>query len=336
MQTVQTVLSHYALGGGGVHGVTVEPVTGGWSGGQIWRVTDGVGGSFCLRQWPVEHPTVERLRLIHAVLLHVAKALPIVASPLRTTTGGTFVEHAGHLWELTTWRPGAADFHIRPSTARLRAAMCALATFHNLAATFERRAGFAPAVRERVDRLVALERGGFTAIERSVAKLLGNELDNRAWRMVELLKLKLQQPSLAAPLAGIGELPLQPAIRDIHHEHVLFTGDEVTGLIDFGALRIDTPLTDVARLMGSLVGEDRELQAAALNAYGELRPLSADDCRIVQLLDEAGVVLAAVNWLNWLYVERRDMGAEGPIARRLDEIIQRLQSKEFCSTIVTG
>jgi homoserine kinase type II len=142
--------------------------------------------------------------------------------------------------------------------------------------------------------------------------------------MVDRLKQVLRQPSLVGPLAAIGELRLQPAIRDIHDEHVLFTGDEVTGLIDFGALRIDTPLTDVARLMGSLVGSNYEQQQAALNHYAELRPLTEEDRRTIQLLDNAGVILSAANWLTWLYVERRDMGESQPIARRLDRLIQRL------------
>lgn len=53
------------------------------------------------------------------------------------------------------------------------------------------------------------------------------------------------------PLADVS-FRLQPCIRDIWHDHVLFDGDRVTGLIDFGAMQIDTPATDIARLVGSL------------------------------------------------------------------------------------
>lgn len=322
-QAIQSVLSHYAVADGGVQRFAAEPISSGWSGAQVWRVTEREGGFFCLRKWPEEHPTIERLRMIHAVLLHVAAGLPAVAYPLRTTRGQTIVEHGGHFWELTTWRTGTADFRVNPSRARLRSAMRSLATFHNLAAGYEHQLGPAPAVRERVEGLTALEEGGFAAIERAVLRPLGNSLDDRVPRLLELLREALSRPSLKIPLAAIGKLPLLPAIRDIHHEHVLFTGDEVTGIIDFGALRIDTPLTDVARLVGSLVGGGRELEAAALSAYAECRQLSEGDCQIVRLLDTAGIILSGMNWLNWLYVERRDMGDENAIARRLDEIIQR-------------
>ena len=112
-QPVQAVLSHYALGGGGVRDLAVDPISGGWSSSHVWRITAASSEPYCLRQWPQEHPTVERLNLIHGVLLAVAGGLPIVAVPLRTVAGQTFLQQAGHLWELTTWRPGVADFHAR-------------------------------------------------------------------------------------------------------------------------------------------------------------------------------------------------------------------------------
>ena len=48
---------------------------------------------------------------------------------------------------------------------------------------------------------------------------------------------------------------------------------------------------------------------------------------MIGLLDESGLVLGALNWLIWLYVERRDMGPMEPIVRRLDEMLQRLESR---------
>jgi Ser/Thr protein kinase RdoA (MazF antagonist) len=164
-------------------------------------------------------------------------------------------------------------------------------------------------------------------IEHSVRTPLGNEIDDRAVRLWAIAGHALQRRSFAEALAAAPQLILQPAIRDVHHEHVLFTGDEVTGLIDFGALRIDTPLADVARLVGSLVGDDQEARTFAFDAYSERRPLGEMDRRLIDVLDESSVVLGAMNWLTWLYVERRDMGAVGPIVTRLDQILSRLESR---------
>jgi Phosphotransferase enzyme family len=203
--------------------------------------------------------------------------------------------------------------------------MRVLARFHELAARYEQRQGNAPAIVDRQRQLAGMREKGFALIERALGEPLRNEIDNRATRLFAVAGEAMQSPSLAESLATAPELMLQPAIRDIHHDHVLFTGDEVSGLIDFGAMRIDTPLTDLARLVGSLVGDDQEARRLAVDAYSELRPLNHEERRLVDVLDESGVVLGALNWLMWLYVERRDMGPVGPIVKRLDELLARAE-----------
>jgi len=270
----------------------------------------------------------ERLGFIHAVLNHVAAKMPVVPSPFRPAAGGTFVECAGRLWELTAWMPGQADYHERPNRQRLAAAMHVLARFHQLAAEVDRRRDVPPVLLERQQLRQRLLRGGLTEIEEALRHPSHPDIDRLAARLFPCARQAIRSPRLA-PLA---EKPLkrdlQPAIRDIHDGHVLFTGDEVTGLIDFGAMRLDTPLADVARLVGSLAEDDREARSAALAAYAELRPLTVDDRRLIDLLDESGVVLGALNWLIWLYVERREMGPAAPIAARLSRLLTRLENRQ--------
>ena len=102
----------------------IEPLAnaGGWSGSRLWRITcvgqrflsariHGRQGclSLCLRRWPREHPTKERLRLIHDVLKIVAAHFADLGCPLSARSGETFVEHGGYLWELTELAAGRAD-----------------------------------------------------------------------------------------------------------------------------------------------------------------------------------------------------------------------------------
>src|SRR5690606_11839002 len=109
---------------------------GGFSGAQFWRF-QSPAGRLCLRRWPVEHPNLERLQFIHAVLAHVhQRGFRLIPVPLPTQSGGTYVQHAGHLWELTPWMPGRADYHNRPALQKLEAALRALAAFHQAAASF--------------------------------------------------------------------------------------------------------------------------------------------------------------------------------------------------------
>lgn len=320
-----------------------EPLlnAGGWSGSQIWRLT--VRGQFansstcgrvlCLRRWP-ESTARDRLLLIHYVLTQVAaRGIDFVPVPIATlATGATFVEDGGHYWELTPWLPGAADFREQPTRPRLAAAMVALGRFHVAAAEIGDKGQVtgdrpAPAVLERLELVERLLAGELSRIVQACKQSLSRELDNRAGRILALAAGKL--PPLVDPLRAAAHvaLPLSPAIRDVHHQHVLFTGDRVTGLVDFGALRIDTPLADVARLVGSLAGDDQAARQFALESYDSLRPLSRQDREVIDLLDRANVGLSGLNWLRWLYLERRDMGPLPPIVRQLDDIVTRLAAR---------
>ena len=103
----------------------IEPLggAGGFSGSKFWRI-DAPRGGLCLRQWPLEHPSPERLELIHTVLRHAVdngfRRLPL---PIASIGGTTWVEHFGRLWELAPWMPGEIDRIAAPNPARVAAAL---------------------------------------------------------------------------------------------------------------------------------------------------------------------------------------------------------------------
>jgi homoserine kinase type II len=306
----------------------IEPIGagGGWSGSRLWRLEGPDGEPLCLRRWPHGHPSGQRLRFIHEVLARVvSRSLTIVPAPIATAKGDTFVEAAGHYWELTPWMPGMANFHLHPTRRRLESAMEALARFHEFAASIDPRHDQAPNLLDREAELAALRNGRLDEMEAAIARGLNVELDSRGQRVIAAARVRLANLETLVGDAVRQKLPLQPAIRDIHQEHILFTGEKVSGIIDFGALRIDTPLADIARLIGSLVGDDQEARRCALDAYAKLRPLRETDRQLIDLLDATGLVLGGLNWLKWLYLERREMGEIGRIVARLDQILARLE-----------
>ena len=65
----------------------------------------------------------------------------------------------------------------------------------------------------------------------------------------------------------------QYVLRDVHREHILFSKGQPAGLIDFDAVRVDTPSTDLARWVASFLGEnmdnDRVWDAALAGFRGE-------------------------------------------------------------------
>jgi len=334
----------------------VEPVPHpGFSGAQLWRILATQpaeelhmpSAMYVLRRWPAEHPSPERLAVVHELLKSVhANGFKIVPVPLPTFNGQTWVCHGGHLWELALWLPGQPDRHLPTPPGRLRAAFEALARFHELSARVHPghdpdggRSAPIPAVEERRRLAAAWQEGWQAALADAVAHGPGNMPQALGDLAREVLRLAFPLlPELATRLGAwrAYETPLSPAIRDLHREHVLFTGEQVTGLIDFGALRIDTPLTDVARLLGSLAGDDPTARTCALQAYAARRPLARSDHLLIDLLDQSNVVLGALNWLKWLYLERRQFPSWPAVIRRLEELVTRLGRIKLGRTAATS
>jgi len=121
-------------------------------------------------------------------------------------------------------------------------------------------------------------------------------------------------------------VPVQFCVCDVWHDHVLFSGDVITGLIDYDSAKPDNVAVDLARLLGSLVGDDADAFARGLAAYEEVRPLNADERRLVPLLDRTGVLIGITNWLRWLYFDGRVYDDRPAVARRLAALVTRAES----------
>lgn len=306
-------------------GVQFLAGAGGMSGARLWRLQTP-RGELALRRWPAEHPSPERLRLIHAVIRHAtARGCEFLAPPLPELSGETFVLHEGHLWELAPWLPGAADFHANRSAERLRAALTALARFHLAVESYSHPGvGPAPAVIERTAQCSDLLYGaGRIGLEIGFRRAS----DLAPWTQADVETIGRLVPVVAAQLAAVGSVtvPLIPCLRDVWHDHVLYWGERVTGLIDYGATRIDTVATDLTRLLGSLVGDDPHGWNEGLDAYQRVRPLAAHELALLPALDASGIVLACVNWIQWICVEGRTFA--GPAVQdRLAAVVARLRN----------
>src|SRR5262245_60527200 len=249
----RSVLSFYALDQRAVRQIEPLENAGGWSGSRLWRVTVGSGAFhsapivaplsaprplvgtgipapllgerlLCLRRWPKEHPPKLDLAVNHGLLRRIAASLPIVAYPLTTPGGQTYIEHDGHLWELTDWRPGKADYHVNPNRTRLRAAMHSLARFHELSA-LQSQSSNTSIPRAFFDRWRLgreMVGGGLATIERALASPLGDEIDLRAGRLLDLARKGLQtlsQNQSPVALEATAKLANFHVIRDVHHDH---------------------------------------------------------------------------------------------------------------------
>ena len=196
---------------------------GGFSGAEIWRVSTRSGG-FCLRRWPSEHPSQPQLAWIHQVLQHVAKRgfhkLPV---PRLSRQGSTVVVDQDRLWELTDWLPGQANFHSAPSKRKLEAALQALAEFHVRAATFEISQARPPGILQRRQQLEELQHGQAAHIfEAARQQTAWPELRDRAVRLRAAFDQSTGRIRQLLDWGAEQIVTLQPCIRDIWNDHVLF------------------------------------------------------------------------------------------------------------------
>jgi hypothetical protein len=297
---------------------------GGFSGARLWRV-DCRGGPLCLRAWP-EVMAADALTYLHRLIAQAnGCGLDFIPTIHAAVRGTTWIEHGGRLWELSSWQPGRADFLANPSLERLRAACAALARTHVAWSRFAGGCGVCPALLRRFARLREwreLIASGWRGPLQAPADEMLYPIACRAWTV--LVRHIHCVPPLLQPRMS-RETPLQPCLCDVWHDHLLFTGDTLTGLIDFGAVKMDHVAVDLARLLGSLVGDDREAWARGFVAYREFRSFTAEEELLAEALDRTGTILGAANWLVWLYRDRRVYEDVAGVARRLDALVTRME-----------
>jgi len=300
---------------------------GGFSGARIWRIRSA-RGLLCLRRWPQQHPPRHHLEFIQALLWHVDReGVDIVPVPIESNLRAGYVEHAGFFWELTPWMPGEADYREHPSATRLQAAMKARGRFHRAAATFplaETDPVRSPSIERRAGHIQNLKGDGIRRLGDSIDPDDSSEIASRARQILSLFPRAVDR--VESRLADVADLcvPLRPCIRDVWHRHVLFEGDEVSGLIDFGATRVETVATDVSRLLGSLAGDDPQSWQQGLDAYNEIFRLSDAEARLVEVLDMSSVLLSGITWIEWIFVEHRLFEDIDAVCDRLEENLVRL------------
>jgi len=294
---------------------------GGFSGSRIWRGVASDGREFCLKAHPPAADAGRLERVIHRWMAIARSAgLDFVPAVERTRDGRTVVETSGRAWEVTAWMPGRADFRDDATDARLFAAVAAVARLHE-AWAIDRGNAPCPAVERRWQALVDWEellssgwRPRFDADDsiRPHAEAAWNLLPSVLPGVWPPLMRWLRQP-----------VPTQPCLCDVWHDHILYDGDRVTGVIDYAAAKVDHVAVDLARLLGSLVPGDSERIEAGMRAYTAVRPLSHPE--LVPLLDWTGTIVAVVSWLRWLYREGRSFPNRTSIAERLAGLVRRLQ-----------
>lgn len=121
------------------------------------------------------------------------------------------------------------------------------------------------------------------------------------------------------------EVPLQACVRDLWHAHLLFQDDAVSGIVDFGSMQVDCVCADLVRLLGTMVDSSVSKWRIGLDAYQHLRPLTANERRMMVAYDISSILLSSVQWLRWMCDEQRSFEDTELVSHRLQSLLTRLR-----------
>lgn len=319
-------------------GTRVEPELAalhqGFSGARVWSVQTTTG-RYAVRWWPSGW-SLARLSGLHQLLRSLHQAgLSYIAVPLPNQRGETLMQWGDQYVQVEPWLPGETDR--APGASRRAAAMEALARWHQAAAQYRplspHQAWFAvrppqpaPAVLERRQRLRQLQAEHLRRAAEQAVHRAGPEARALIERMTTRILQQAEPVLKELDIAASWTVSVQPVLRDIWREHVLFTGDAVSGLIDPSACRTDTVAADLSRLLGSWWGRDISAWTEALAQYQKHRSLTAAERNLIPILHHSGVLLSGVTWLEWLGPEQRFSPNDPRVLRRLQDILEGWES----------
>ncbi|MDM4014149.1 phosphotransferase [Roseiconus lacunae] len=319
---------------------------GGLSGGTVFRCIERkhfvglsdpaiAAPSFALKCWPAG-TSIRRVTQIHRVVSELANRNPIVPQYRRALNGQTLVaDQDNRLWELATWMKGQpivpeADSTLIQQGARaiglVHRTLRELETWPSPSGTLSPSA----AVAERLDRVGAVSVRLGACLASNLAGSVPQELCWRVSDACHVLRLhwerKFQQ--IGAELGefrGV-DLPQHWILRDVHQEHLLFDAGQVTGIIDFDAMRVDSPLVDFARWLGSFQCFWQAPAQIAEQTLAECSPgtpfpaLPATSSKLLVAIARASLWISLANWVVWLIDESRQFPDLDRVQRRLGRL----------------
>jgi Ser/Thr protein kinase RdoA (MazF antagonist) len=301
----------------------VEPLgnAGGLSGARLWRYESGLG-QLVARAWPPGGRTIADVRQIHA-WLRLTQTLGFVAVPLADSRGRTVHELCGLIWDVSPWMPGTAHPGRNPPPMTLRAGLTGLATFHRILSVCSK-SGPSPGLVQRLRELEEFLSGGDVNVEHALNRAPKSDLRESARQWLQLARW--HAPRLLDPLrrALANTLRLQPCLRDARPDHFLFDHGQLTGLIDFGAMGVDAVACDLARLLAEWAGGDRDVRAAAIEAYHDVRPLDDTETALIRLFEETAALLGGHHWIRWHFLEGRVFDDRDAATRGINRGLERL------------
>jgi homoserine kinase type II len=327
------VLARYPRQAQPLHFAEALGAFGGHSGALLWRYESSMG-PIAARAWPVNVQSPEHVLTIHQWLAE-AGDLGFLPVPIAALDGQTVQRCHGRLWELAPWLEGQPERKCPPDAQRVQAAFQALARLHRRLAGHAT-VGRSPGLANCILELEELAARGYQALESALHRAPGSELRVAGFRWLALARATA--PRLLPELHDAARLavPLQPCLRDARPDHFLFLGNEVSGLVDFGAMGVESVAADLARLAGEWISDNQSLRALAFAAYEVIRPLDPSESALMAAFEAAADLLIAGHWLRWHFLEHRRFDDPMAVPQGVARGLGRLKRRAYATGLAHG
>jgi homoserine kinase type II len=214
----------------------------------------------------------EQALVNHAAAKGWPVAVPIAAG------SSTVMEQAGRLWAAAPFLPGQSDVEPTPKTWLLRGEL--LARLHQDLSDFPlgQRPGFGTAL--EVDAWIA--RAGAPSFDEAVEAFANVQPD-----LAAEIRRRSEESTRELARLGYSELPQLPIQGDFKDLNLLWSGGELTGLLDFDASRRDLHVYDLADVLVPFMPLAPEAAAALVAGYDSVRRLTSQERRLLAPLAKA-------------------------------------------------
>lgn len=281
----------------------------GLSEAKVYRI-ESLSSRYAMKRWPASTHR-ERLSEIHAFQEHLAGCdVPLVPGIVKWSNGDTLLEAEGVWWEISEWKPGAPlDRLGEINEDQLLQCAEALAMFHRRSESREAATLCAPGLQQRADGMRSAMRMEGEPRRRFLASISMRNGASDA-RLLEDLHARAMDviPGTVELLQSLSQARNRCfwILRDVWREHILFQDNRLSGVIDFGAARIDWPGLDLVRAFGTLMLESDPRWPAAVDRYLKRRPDASITLARLQAVHRASVALSALQWIDWFAEGRFD------------------------------
>lgn len=258
---------------------------------------------YAMKRWPVTMER-DRLSMIHRFQEHLAGCeKPITAGLIRWTNGETLLEADGVCWEITEWKSGLPIEEVgQANDEQIKQSAEAIALLHQQSASYETQTCKPPGLQQRYEGMLKAVRppndkrvrflDSISAHNKYLAANVLHDIHRRAMSVI---------PSILDPMKRLAETPATCfwILRDVWREHILFRDNRLSGIIDFGAARIDWPGLDLVRAFGTLMFDSDPRWSTAVAHYSNLRSDGSVVFADLKAVHRASVALSALQWLDW-------------------------------------